>query len=430
MMAPQKRSPTATIGAYRKNPMQTRLAPLFLLLCCTGFAVAQQDHWIGTWGASPSPQLSSAEMRKANLEFDNQTIREIVHVSVGGETFRVRLSNAYGKSAAQLAAAHIALHDRGSAIVSGSDQALTFDGRGSVSIPSDAPILSDAVRIRAPAGAELVISLYFRNATSAAGIHYGAQEMAYIDAGDLTSAVSIDTKDTVTSWVFLTGVDVLAPQSAGTIVAFGDSITDGARSSIDANHRWPDILANRLLNRQDERELAVEDAGIGGNRILHDAATNVAFGMNALARFDRDVLSEPGVKYVIVLEGINDIGHPTSSAPASETVSADEIIGGLKQLIARAHEHALKIFGATLTPFDGTVYAGYYSPEKEIKRKAVNEWIRTSNAFDGIIDFDKAIRDPDNPGRMLPAYDGGDHLHPGDAGYKAMADSINLALFR
>lgn len=369
-------------------------------------------------------------MRKSNLEFDNQTIREIVHVSAGGEVFRVRLSNAYGKSTVQLTAAHIALHGRGAAIVPGSDHALTFGGSGSISIPSDAPVLSDSVKIRVPAGAELAISLYFRNATSGAGIHYAAQETSYIGAGDLTSAVSIDTKTTVTSWVFLTGVDAVGPEAAGTIVAFGDSITDGARSSIDANHRWPDILAGRLLKRDDEREIAVVDAGIGGNRILHDAATNVAFGVNALARFDRDVLSEPGAKYVIVLEGINDIGHPTSSAPASEIVSADEIIGGLKQLIARAHEHGLKIFGATLTPFEGTAYAGYYSREKDIKRKAVNEWIRTSKAFDGIVDFDKAIRDPANPGRMLPAYDGGDHLHPGDAGYKAMADSIDLGLFR
>ena len=369
-------------------------------------------------------------MRKANLEFDNQTLREIVHVSAGGDVFRVRLSNAYGKSTVQLTAAHIALHARGAAIVPGSDHALTFGGSGSISIPADAPVLSDSVKIRVPAGAELAISLYFRNAIPGAGIHYAAQETSYIGAGDLTSATSIDTKTTVPSWPFLTGVDVVAPDTAGTIVAFGDSITDGARSSVDANRRWPDILAGRLLKRHDKREIAVVDAGIGGNRILHDAATNVAFGVNALARFDRDVLSEPGAKYVIVLEGINDIGHPPSSAPASETVSAEEIIGGLKQVIVRAHEHGLKIFGATLTPFEGTVYAGYYSPEKDSKRKAVNEWIRTSNSFDGVIDFDKAIRDPANPGRMLPAYDGGDHLHPGDAGYKAMADSIDLALFR
>lgn len=410
--------------------MQTRIAPIIFLFCFSGFASAQHGHWIGTWTASPSPQLADDEMRKGNLEFDNQTIREIVHLSAGGDTLRLRLSNAYGKSTLEVGAARIALHGQGSAILPGSSRSLTFDGKPAVSIPADAPVLSDPVKLKAQAGAELVISLYLPKPTVGAGIHYAAQETSYIGSGDLTAALSINNAIPITSWVFVTGVDVMAPESAGTIVAFGDSITDGARSTVDANHRWPDILAARLLARHGARAIAVVDAGIGGNRILHDASANVAFGVNALARFDRDVLAEPGVKYVIVLEGINDIGHPSSSAPAAETVSAEEIIAGLKQLIARAHVHGLKIYGATLTPFEGTVYPGYYNPEKETKREAVNNWIRTGNAFDGVIDFDKAIRDPNNSARMLPAYDGGDHLHPGDVGYKAMGDAIDLALFR
>lgn len=410
--------------------MHIRIAPIALVLCLSGFASAQQAHWVGTWAASPSPQLTTDAMHKANLAFDNQTIREIVHISLGGDTLRVRLSNAYGKNAVEIGGAHIALHGQGSTMLRGSDRSLTFDGKPSVSIPTDAPVLSDPVKLKAPAGAELVISLYLPKPTEGAGIHYAAQETSYVGSGDLTAAASISDSSNITSWVFLTGVDVTVPDSASTIVAFGDSITDGARSTVDANHRWPDTLAARLLARHGKREIAVVDAGIGGNRILHDASGNVEFGVNALARFDRDVLSEPGVKYVIVLEGINDIGHPTSSAPASETVSAEEITAGLKQLIARAHVHGLKIFGATLTPFEGTIYTGYYSPEKETKREAVNNWIRTANAFDGVVDFDKAIRDPNNPGRMLPAYDGGDHLHPGDAGYKAMGDAIDLALFK
>ena len=410
--------------------MQTKIAPIIFLLSLSSFASAQQDHWVGTWAASPSPQLSTDAMQKAKLDFDNQTIREIVHISLGGNMLRVRLSNAYGKSAVEVGAAHIALHGQASGIVPGSDRPLTFGGRPSVSIPSDAPVLSDSVKLKVPAGAELVISLYLPKSTDGAGIHYDAQETSYIGNGDLTAASSINEAATITSWVFLTGVDVAAPESARTVVAFGDSITDGARSTVNANHRWPDILAGRLLARHGGHEIAVVDAGIGGNRILHDASGNVAFGVNALARFDRDVLSEPGVKHVIVLEGINDIGHPDSSAPASETVSAEEIIGGLKQLIARAHAHGLRIFGATLTPFEGTVYPGYYTPEKEVKREAVNKWIRSGNAFDGIIDFDKAVRDPNSPKRMLPSYDGGDHLHPSDAGYKAMGDAIDLALFK
>ena len=288
----------------------------------------------------------------------------------------------------------------------------------------------DPVKLNAHAASDLAISVFVSKASAGAGIHYSAQQTSYIGEGDRARATSLSGAETITSWVFLTGVDVLAPDSAETVVAFGDSITDGARSTVDANRRWPNILADRLLAPHGRKEIAVVDAGIGGNRILHDAATNVQFGVNALARFDRDVLAQPGVRYVIVLEGINDIGHAGTSAPDSETVSAEEIIAGLKQMVERAHEHGVKIFGGTLTPFAGTVFPGYYTAEKDVKRKAVNEWVRTSKAFDGVVDFDKAIRDPSDPDRMLAAYDGGDHLHPSDAGYKAMADAIELSLFR
>jgi lysophospholipase L1-like esterase len=284
------------------------------------------------------------------------------------------------------------------------------------------------VKLDIPATGDLAISIFLPKAATGAGIHYSAQQTSYIAPGNVTDTASISNATTMTSWVFLTGVDVLAPESASAVVAFGDSITDGARSTVDANHRWPDILANRL--QHSGKKVAVLDAGIGGNRILHDATSNIRFGVNALARFDRDVLAQPGVKYVIVLEGINDLGHAGTSAPASETVSSDDLIAGFKQMIERAHEKGLKIFGATITPFEGTVFPGYFTPEKEAKRKAVNEWIRTGRAFDGVIDFEKAIRDPQNPNRVLPAYDGGDHLHPGDAGYQAMGAAIDLRLFQ
>ena len=261
------------------------------------------------------------------------------------------------------------------------------------------------------------------------GIHYGAQQTSYIVAGNVAGASSITDPETIESWVFLTGVDVLAEEPAATVVAFGDSITDGAHSTVDANHRWPNFLADRLLAEPGTR-FGVLDAGIGGNRILHDASGNIVFGVMILARFDRDVLAQPGVKYVIVLEGINDLGHPGSSAPESESVTAKDLIAGLKQMIARAHERGIRIFGATLTPFAGTVFPGYFTPEKEVKRKAVNEWIRTSRAFDAKIHFDKAVRDPNERNHMLPAYDSGDHLHPDDAGYKAMGEAIPLSLFR
>jgi lysophospholipase L1-like esterase len=407
-----------------------KIAPIIAVAVASAALAAAQTHWVVTWSTSPAPQLpDEAQRREAKLEFNNQTIREIVHTSIGSGTVRVRLSNAYGKNAVNIGAVHIARSAKGPAIVAGSDRALTFSGRAAVSIPPDATVLSDPMKLDAPAGGDLAISMFIPGKATGAGIHYSAEQTSYIAPGDVTGADSLPQPATIASWVFLTGVDALAPQSASAVVAFGDSITDGARSTVDANHRWPDVLAARL-QQKGMRTVAVVNAGIGGNRILHDPATNIRFGVNALARFDRDVFGQPGVKYVIVLEGINDLGHSGSSAPASETVSADDIIAGLKQMIERAHERGLKIFGATLTPFEGTVFKDYFSPEKEVKRKAINQWIRTSKAFDGVIDFEKAVRDPAHPDRMLATYDGGDHLHPGDAGYKAMGEAVDLSLFK
>jgi lysophospholipase L1-like esterase len=401
-----------------------------LLVFAFASAALAADHWVVTWGTSPAPQLPAEQMRAAKLEFDNQTVREIVHTSISGNTVRVRLSNAYGKQTVEIGSVHIGRRAQGSEIVPGSDRVLTFSGRPAVSIPPDALVLSDPVKLDVPASGDLAISIYLVKPTIGAGIHYSAQQTSYIGRGDLTGAAGISPADTMTSWVFLAGVDVLAPETSGAVIAFGDSITDGARSTVDANRRWPNVLADRLLARSKGGKIGVVDAGIGGNRILHDASSNVRFGVNALARFDRDVLAQPGVKYVIVLEGINDLGHAGTSAPESETVSAEDLIAGMKQMIERAHEKGLKIFGATILPFEGTTFKGYFTPEKEVKRKAVNEWIRTGRAFDGVIDFEKAVRDPKNPDQMLAVYDGGDHLHPGDAGYKAMGEAIDLSLFK
>ena len=406
----------------------------FLLACVLAIPLwaAGPNHWVATWAASPAPQLPDAEqMRAAKLEFEDQTLREIVHVGLGGGEVRVRLSNAYGNQPVEFAAVHIALAGQKSQVTAGSDRALTFSGRSSVMIPANALVLSDPVKLDVPAGSNVAISIFIPKAATGAGVHYAAQQTSYIASGDVTGTAALpDDAATITSWVFLTGLDVLAPESASTIVAFGDSITDGAHSTVDANHRWPDILAARLLTQGGRRrQLGVVDSGIGGNRILHDGHSNVRFGVNALARFERDVLAQPGVKYVIVLEGINDLGHAGQSAPVSETVSAEDLIAGMKQMIARAHERGLKIFGATLTPFEGAAN-GYFTPEKEVKRKAVNEWIRTGKAFDGFVDFEKAVHDSAHPDRFLAAYDSGDHLHPGDAGYKAMGEAIDLALFK
>jgi lysophospholipase L1-like esterase len=412
---------------------------IFLIAVFGGaLPAAEQRHWVGTWGAAPSPQAAPEQMRTLKLAFNNQTLREIVHTTIGGDTVRVRLSNAFGTEAVEIGAAHIALRGTGSEIVAGSDRPLTFGGQAVAKIPANAVMLSDPVKLSVPAAGDLAISLYIPGSALGGGVHYAAQQTAWVSAGDTTAAPSLTRASmpepaTITSWVFLTGVDVLAPESVGSIVAIGDSITDGSRSTVDANHRWPDELAARLLAQKSRNKFSVIDMGIGANRILHDGGTaNPRAGVNALARFDRDVLAEPGVKYAIVLEGINDIGHAGSSAPPSEAVTAEDIIAAMKQMIERAHEQGVRIIGATLTPFEGESQSsrGYYTAEKAKIRDAVNEWIRKGNAFDGFVDFDKAVRDPQNPTKFLPLYDSGDQLHPSDAGYKAMGDAIDLNLFK
>jgi len=384
---------------------------------------AAQTHWVATWGAAPTPGGET-------IAFSNQTVREVAHASLGGDTIRVRLSNAFSPQAVVIGAAHIALHGDGSGITAGSDRALTFSGRPSAQIPPGAIMLSDPVRLTVPKGAELAISLYIPGAAIAGGLHASSHETAFIDEGDSTAAASMPNAKKQVMWAFATGVDVLAPDQASTIVAFGDSITDGTGSTTDANHRWPDFLAARVLARSGGPPLSVVDMGIGGNRVLSDGAARS--GVNALARFDEDVLSVPGAKFLLVLEGINDIGHLGPNIKPQEKVGAADIIAGHKQLIERAHEHGFKVIGATLTPFDSEQQSsrGYFSPEKEPIRAAVNEWIRSGKGYDAFVDFDKAVRDPKNPDKLLPAYDSGDGLHPSDAGYKVMADAIDLAVFR
>jgi len=270
------------------------------------------------------------------------------------------------------------------------------------------------------------VSVYFPGATGPVTWHQLGVETTYLStSGDFSASVEMPGTTRSISRFVLSSVDVLAARGTGAVVAFGDSITDGYGSTVDAHHRWPDFLSLRLNAHGGSDGIAVLNQGISGNRLLHDVV-----GPNASARFDRDVLAQPGVTRVIVLEGINDIGLPGTLGRPAEEVTADEIIGGLQQLIERAHEHQILIFGGTLTPFEGTTFRGYYTPAGELKRQAVNAWIRTRADFDAVIDFDQAVLDPTHPTQMLPAFDSGDHLHPNDAGYKAMADCIDLALFK
>ncbi len=442
-------------------------------LLLIGFAVsapalAQQrgeEHWVATWAtalvarplpppgapgpgtpppsaaaaaAGPAPQAGQAPAPSAagapppnaaprpNLPppatVTNQTIRQIVHTSIGGSRVRVVLSNAFGTAPLEIGAADIALRAEGPATVAASVTPLTFSGNAKASILPGATLVSDAVDLKLAPLSDLAIDLYVPGdlgvGPSPVTTHNGASQTNYLsESGDHTGDPAFKAAGQAGAWFLLARVEVAAPADTRAVVTFGDSITDGARSTADTNNRWPDQLARRLAAQRGTR-VAVLNAGISGNRVLGDGA-----GISALARFDKDVLMQTGATHVVVMEGINDIGVARSNA----TPSAADLIAGHKQLIARAHARGLKIYGATLTPFEG---AGYFTPEGEAKRQALNEWIRTSNAYDGVIDFDKVTRDPAAPTKFAPAFDSGDHLHPGDAGYKAMGDAVDLALFR
>jgi len=407
--------------------MRLRAAALWLGLAASlslGAAV-KKSHWVATWAAAPSPAGTDDAMRRRRLEFNEQTLREIVHLSIGGERFRVRLSNAFGSKAVVIGAAHLALRGAGSKIVPGSDRELAFGGRPGIAIPPGALALSDAVDLKAADAADLAVSIYLPGGpTVPSTLHYSAMQTSYVADGNTTGAAEMPETPNLSTWPFLTGVDTLAPLDWAAVVTLGDSITDGARSTGDANRRWPDILANRLLAQKGKIKLAVVNAGIGGGRVLHDGAgaQGPQYGPSALARYERDALAQPGVKYVIVLEGVNDLGHPGSSAPMAEDVTPEDMIAGYQQLIERAHERGIQVFGCTIMPFPTQA-------ARDAKRQAINAWIRTGKGFDGVIDFDKLVTDPAQPGRIVAAYDSGDHLHPNDAGHKAMGEAVDLSLF-
>jgi lysophospholipase L1-like esterase len=405
--------------------LRTRTLPLLtLVLFCLCLlnentaAAAPPDHWVGTWATSPVA-LPNPD---GKFGAEDTTYREIVHVSLGGSAVRIILSNEFGLDPLTIGAAHIALRGTGSEIALTSANALTFGGRPSVTIPAGATVVSDPANLKLPAFGDLAVSLFVPAQPMQQVSHHAfADQTNYVAAGNVVSAKTLESPKEIYSWPFLKGVDVMASGKSASIVAFGDSITDGALSTRNANARWPDILARRLQANKKTAALAVLNEGIGGNRVLYDGA-----GANALARFDRDVIAQAGVKYLIILESINDIGNALSPVNPHDPVAAEDLIAGLGQLAARAHTHGIKVFGATLTPYVGAKYA---SPAGEAMRQAVNNWIRTTNQLDGFIDFDKATQDPANPAVFAPTADSGDHLHPKDAGYKAMGDSIDLKLF-
>lgn len=375
-------------------------------------------QWVGTWAATPAPA--------DGVSLSAPTIRMFPRVSIGGDTIRVRISNAHGNDKLRIGAARVALRaGMGPGTVAGTDRVLTFNGSTTAVVPTGSFLISDPVSLSVAPLADLAVSIYLPDElTPAFGVtgRYARQINYFSPPGDFTAETVIPASRVTDDWYFLCGVDVLAPTGTGGIVALGDSITDGNISTHDAFCRWPDQLARRIIARGG-RMLGVMNQGLGGNRILNDIR-----GESGVRRFDRDVLAAPGVSHVIVVLGINDIRNRRGLA--SEAVTAQGMIDGLAQMALRARSRGIRIFGGTLTPFENeTFLRGAYTLEGEAKRQAVNEWIRTSNAFDAVIDFDAELRDPSHPARMLPVYDNGDHLHPGDIGLNRMGDIIDLSLF-
>jgi lysophospholipase L1-like esterase len=410
------------------------------------------EHWVATWATAPvgrpmpgtapaitatattttpatataTPPATTAPAAGAGrgpavppLVPNNQTLREIVHASVNGDALRVVFSNAFGTAPLTIGAASIALRDAGSAIVTSSSHSMTFAGKATTTVPAGAVLISDAVSLPVPAFADLAIDVYLADDMSKmpVTVHNAAYQTNYVVTGNHVGEREFADAATTASWFYVSRVEVRTTGRTATIVALGDSITDGTGSTVGANLRWPDHLARRLAAAGGGVRTSVVNAGIGGNRLLADGA-----GVNVLARLDRDALAPAGATHLVLLEGINDIGLARENA----TPSAADLIAAHRQVIERAHARGLKVIGATLTPFEG---AAYYTAAGEAKRAAVNEWIRTGKAYDGVIDFDAAVRDPEHPLRFLPQYDRGDHLHPSDAGYEAMGKAIDLTLF-
>jgi lysophospholipase L1-like esterase len=377
------------------------------------------SRWVGSWSASTQgPFLGPA------ASFGDVTLRQVVHLSLGGSTVRVRFSNAQGGDPFTVGAASVGLQATGATVKSGTLRPLTFGGAGSITIPPHGLVLSDPVRLDAAAGADLAVSLFVPQPSEGLTQLSLAHQTSYVStAGDFTQASSMPVGATITSWYWLSGVEVKAGPSARALVTFGDSITEGFASTTDANARWPDALARRLQASGRTREVAVLNEAISGNRVL-----NEEIGPNALSRVDRDVLTQGGLAYVTVLLGTNDLGFSQLSIPGLVTtdVSAADLIAGYRQIILRAHQAGAKVYGCTILPFEG---ASYWTPAAEVKRQAINTFIRTAHAYDAVIDFDAAMRDPAQPSKLRAEFDSGDHLHPNDAGYAVMGNVPSLSLF-
>jgi lysophospholipase L1-like esterase len=409
-------------------------ALIFCFLVAASPAWAQPDPWIATWTASPEP--ANADPNEPLLNLQNQTLRERVRISAPGAQIRLRLSNEYGSSPLLVGAVTVGEAKDAASVQSGSIRAVTFAGKNSITIPAGAPALSDPVPLTVPYGSEITVSIYLPQRVATPTWHAFSLKQAIVSRpGDHTHDEKISDGTEAPNLAFVSAVLVPAHASQRVIVAFGDSLIEGDGSTPEADRNWPNDLIRRLGKTTDSGRFAVVNQGIAGNRLL-ESGSIPSFGAAALARFDRDALSTPGITHIILLEGMNDIAFPgaklgdLSLADPANVRTADDLIGAYRQLIARAHARGIKIVASTLTPCEGVIIPGYFSQAKNATREAVNRWIRTSHEFDAVIDFDAVVRDPDHPARIAPRFVSEDHLHPNDAGYQAMADAIDLALFQ
>ncbi len=387
-----------------------------------------EPHWIATWATSQvGPEPSQPQLSDSQLT--DTTVRQIVHLSVGGARFRVELSNAFGTKPLRVDAVHVAraVKAGSSQIVAGTDHAVTFDGRDFVLIPTGSVWVSDPIEMPMDALSDMAISFHYAEPPSVQTSHPGSRATSYLLHGEHSTDAEFAGAETTVRWLGLAEVDVVADDAGRTVIALGDSITDGHGATTDGNDRWTDELARRVVADKKLKDVAVVNEGIGGNALLVHA-----LGEPVLERFDRDVLAVAGVKYVIVLEGINDLGG-LARRPGATQEDRDELVkrmeGAYAQIIARAHAHGILVYGATIMPDGGS---GYYHPSDadNAAREAVNAWILAPGHFDGVVDFDKVTRDPANPLNLNPGFDSGDGLHPGPSGYKAMGDAVPLELFR
>lgn len=428
----------------KKAMLRGAALSLAVLSLAGATAAAARDHWVSAWGTAqqlapqpaprmpppaagaprpaPPPPSTPSPIVPTPTVLNDQTVRMIVRPTIAGKTIRLQFSNASGGEPVTFGSTHLAKSAGQGGIVAGTDRTVTFSGQAAVTIQPGALAISDPITLDVAAFELLAVSIHLPAETAVNTLHPLGLRTTYVAKGDRTADATLAGAETNRSYFWLTGVEVMAPEAAGTIVAFGDSITDGYGTTPDTGRAWPDLLAERLQRDKRTSKLSIINMGISGNRVRRDGA-----GLGALVRFDRDVLARPGVKWVLLLEGINDINIAAiPGIPATEAVTAEQLIAAYSQFVDRAHLHGIKVAGATILPTEGL---WLYSDKTEALRQTLNGWIRNSGKFDAVVDFDAAVRDPSRPARLKPAFDPGDHVHPNDAGNAAMAAAVDIGIF-